>query len=52
MVRELNEGSVSVSGLRPGTLLVSDEPGRGGGATRGPDELNQNFIMYYDNCIL
>ena len=38
VVRELTKVSVCVSGERPGTLLVSDEPGRGGGATRGPDE--------------
>ena len=33
-----------MSGERPGTLLVSDEPGRGGGATRGPDEGGEGAV--------
>ena len=38
VVREPVDVSVCVSGEEPGMLLVSDEPGRGGGVTRGPDE--------------
>ena len=44
VVRELTKVSVCVSGERPGTLLVSDEPGRGGGATRGPDEGREGAV--------
>ena len=37
VVRDVTEMSVSVSGVRTGTLM-SDEPGRGGGETGGPGE--------------